>query len=102
METLLLREHFPVAPCDKPSNRPLMKSAQKTVTREELHRLVWSSPMVQLAERFGCSDVALAKLCKRMDVPRPGRGYWAQLAAGQCPTKTPLPRSRCHTLLTSI
>ena len=54
-----------------------------TVKRAELYRLVWATPMSRLASEFGVSDVALAKTCKRWDIPRPGRGYWAQLEAGQ-------------------
>lgn len=54
-----------------------------TLTREELHAEVWSSPMRELAARFGMSDVGLAKTCKRMKIPVPGRGYWAKKAAGK-------------------
>lgn len=28
------------------------------------------------------SEVALAKLCRRADVPIPGRGYWARIESG--------------------
>ena len=56
-----------------------------TLSREELYELVWSKPMVELAEDFGLSDVALAKRCRKLGVPVPGRGYWARVAAGQAP-----------------
>ena len=39
--------------------------------------------MRTLAPKFGLSDVGLAKVCKRMRIPRPGLGYWAKKAAGQ-------------------
>jgi hypothetical protein len=61
------------------------------VTREELYELVWKTPMSRLAHLFGVSDVALAKTCKSWNVPRPGRGYWAQKAAGLPVQKDPLP-----------
>jgi hypothetical protein len=53
------------------------------VTRAELYELVWRTPMSRLAAEFGVSDVALAKTCRRLSVPRPGRGYWAQIAVGR-------------------
>jgi hypothetical protein len=37
------------------------------------------------------SDVALAKRCKKLNVPKPSLGYWAKVAAGRKPEKTPLP-----------
>lgn len=78
-----------------------MANERLTVTREELYELVWSTSMVKLAGRFGCSNVALAKLCKRMDVPNPGVGHWARIAAGQTPDRTPLPKAKQGTLLTA-
>lgn len=47
--------------------------------------------MVKLAAEFGRSDVGLTKLCKRYQIPVPGRGYWARLHAGQKPSRAPLP-----------
>ena len=55
--------------------------ASTTVSREELHQLVWEFPGTHLAKRFGISDVALAKICRRLDVPRPPPGWWARKAA---------------------
>jgi hypothetical protein len=56
-----------------------------TLSREDLYELVWSKPMMELAKDFGLSDVALAKRCRKLGVPVPGRGYWARVAAGQIP-----------------
>lgn len=44
------------------------------ITREELYEKVWNTPMQKLAMEFGLSDVGLAKLCKRHQIPVPGRG----------------------------
>lgn len=60
------------------------------VTREDLYELVWTIPTQRLAERFGISDVALAKICKKLKVPKPPRGYWAQIAAGYKPHRAVL------------
>ena len=52
------------------------------VSRQDLYELVWSKPMRELAKDFGISDVALAKRCRRLAIPVPGRGYWARVDAG--------------------
>jgi len=56
-----------------------------TLSREDLYELVWSKPMRDLAKDFGISDVGLAKRCRRLGIPVPGRGYWARIDAGQQP-----------------
>ena len=62
-----------------------------TMTREELYQHVWTTPINLLSQALGLSDVGLAKTCKQMNVPRPGRGYWARLDAGEQLKKIPLP-----------
>lgn len=61
------------------------------VTRAQLYDLVWQAPMRTLAQRFGISDVGLAKTCRRMRIPLPGRGHWAKKAAGKRVRRPPLP-----------
>lgn len=53
--------------------------------REDLFRQVWAEPVTHVARRIGISDVALAKVCRGMGIPLPGRGYWARKAAGRAP-----------------
>ena len=53
------------------------------VSREELYRLVWTEPMTKVAPRFGLSDVGLAKVCRKYQIPRPPVGYWAKIGVGQ-------------------
>lgn len=65
-----------------------------TVTREELYDQVWATPMRSLAGRYGISDVALAKTCRHLGVPVPGRGYWAKKTAGRHVRRVPLPKLR--------
>lgn len=64
---------------------------ERLLTREEFFDLVWTKPMVQLAKEFGLSDVGLAKACKRHNIPRPDRGYWAKRAVGKAPKRPALP-----------
>lgn len=65
-----------------------------TLTRDELFKLVWETPMSRLSERFGLSGNGLAKICRRLDVPYPPRGYWARLAAGKKVKATALPKAK--------
>lgn len=70
-----------------------MSKEPTRVTRKEVYELIWTRPIHQLATEWGLSDVGLAKILKGMSIPRPGRGYWARIAAGQKPRRTPLPRN---------
>lgn len=64
------------------------------VTREELYELVWSTPMIKVAEKFEVSGSYLARVCTELRVPRPERGYWAKLAVGKAPQRPALPDTR--------
>jgi hypothetical protein len=68
-----------------------------TLTREGLYHQVWKTPMSRLAAEFGISDVALAKICKKLNVPIPGRGYWARITNGQKVERPKLPTARAAT-----
>lgn len=63
----------------------------ESVSREELYGLVWSEPMTKVATRFDVSSSFLARVCSRLNVPRPPRGYWAKLAVGKTRPKPELP-----------
>jgi len=52
---------------------------------------VWATPMAKLAKKYGISDVGLAKVCRKLAIPVPGRGYWAKKEVGQTVQKLPLP-----------
>jgi hypothetical protein len=58
------------------------------LTREELYRSVWDTPMIRLGEKYGISGNGLKKICNRLGVPYPPLGYWAKLRAGKA-TKVP-------------
>lgn len=57
--------------------------AQRDLTREELFTLVWKRPATGVARDLEISDVALGKLCRRLQVPKPPRGYWARVKSGR-------------------
>ena len=73
-----------------PYSRPMPWETAR-LKRHELYEQVWTTPMRVLAKQYGVSDVALAKICKALGVPHPGRGYWMRKAAGQHVKQTPLP-----------
>src|ERR1035437_7292597 len=50
--------------------------------REKLYKEIWERPAVQLAKEYGLSDVALAKICKKLKIPKPGVGYWRRRERG--------------------
>ena len=68
------------------------KGVSMKISREELYDLVWSEPTRAIGARFGVSDVALAKTCKRMKIPKPGRGYWQLREVGKAPRRRRLPK----------
>ena len=61
-------------------------------SRGSSYELVWGEPILKVAAKFGVSDVAIAKLCKRLNVPRPPRGYWAKLENGKPVRQPKLPK----------
>jgi hypothetical protein len=67
------------------------------VPREKLYALVWETPMIRLAEQFGMSGNGLAKICRRLDVPYPPRGWWAKKAAGHKVRQLLLPKAKSGT-----
>ena len=42
--------------------------------RQVLYDRVWAEPIHKLSSEFGLSDVGLAKLCRRYNIPVPPRG----------------------------
>ena len=64
--------------------------ARRNLSREELFALVWAKPTREIGKELGVSDVAVAKLCTRLQVPKPPRGYWARVQAGKTPRRPPL------------
>lgn len=50
--------------------------------------------MVSLAPKYGVSAVFLKRVCARLNVPCPPRGYWARKQSGQRLETPPLPKSK--------
>ena len=64
------------------------------ISRQKLYEEVWAQPVTKLAKQFGLSDVGFAKICKKYNIPRPPRGYWARRQAGEKAKRTPLPSGK--------
>lgn len=56
-----------------------------TFTREQLYELVWQKPVLRIAAQYVISNVGLAKICARHNIPIPPRGYWAKAEASRPP-----------------
>lgn len=61
------------------------------LSRKQLFEQVWSKPVATLAEEWGLSGPGLKKVCRRLVVPVPPRGYWAKLNAGKSVRRPKLP-----------
>ncbi|MCG7969996.1 MAG: hypothetical protein JBO36_05000 [Candidatus Thiodiazotropha taylori] len=68
-----------------------MSKKSHIVQREELYDLVWEQPRTHLAKRFGVSDVAIGKACRKASIPMPPAGFWARMKAGKTVKRIPLP-----------
>lgn len=58
--------------------------------RVDLYNEVWNQPLVKLSRKYGISDVRLGKVCRKLKIPHPGRGYWARKTVGQSVKQVPL------------
>lgn len=64
------------------------------VSRETLYAEVWAEPMLKVAARYNVSSSFMARVCTRLNVPRPPVGYWAKVAVGKAPKQPPLPEAQ--------
>jgi AcrR family transcriptional regulator len=61
------------------------------LSRKDLYQRVWSEPLRIVAKELGLTGSALAKICDRLLVPYPPRGYWVKLNAGKALARASLP-----------
>jgi len=64
----------------------------ETWNREELYAEVWEQPLVKLAPKYGTSNMTLGKVCRKLQIRVPGRGYWAKKVRQTCRALTHLAR----------
>jgi hypothetical protein len=71
-----------------------MTSERIRLTRAELYEKVWATPMRTLAKEFGMSDVGLAKICRKHNIPVPPVGFWRKKETGYKVNRPRLPASK--------
>src|ERR1700685_1885529 len=59
--------------------------------RQELYEKVWQQPLRKLSIEYGVSDVALGKVCRKLQIPLPGSGHWTKIQCGHIIPRPPLP-----------
>lgn len=64
------------------------------MTREQLHNLVWSMPMTEIARQSGVRDQHIARACDGAEVARPRAGYWQKVEHRKSVTRTALTNDR--------
>ena len=60
--------------------------------RAVLYEQVWAQPVQVVAKSYGISGVGLGKVCRKLHVPVPPRGYWARIRSGDRVGKPRLPK----------
>src|ERR1700757_4195911 len=65
-----------------------------TWNREELYAEIWEQPATKVAAKYGISSVMLGKVCPKLKIPQPERGYWAKKQFGKPVKKIPLPEAK--------
>lgn len=63
--------------CDKCRPEKYRKEV-KWPNKEDLEKLIWKIPTVKIAKMLGVSDKAVEKKCKKFNINKPPRGYWAK------------------------
>lgn len=79
---------------ENPPGRTDATSKATPISRQQLYELVWTEPMLRVGERLGVSSSYMSRVCTELRIPRPPRGYWAQLEFGKAPPKPALPVAR--------
>jgi ankyrin repeat protein len=62
--------------------------------RTILYEQVWAQPVQEVAKSYSISGVMLGKVCRKLHVPVPPRGYWARIQNGYTAKKPPLTELR--------
>ncbi|MDH6311205.1 hypothetical protein M2451_004128 [Dysgonomonas sp. PFB1-18] len=56
-----------------------MDELKTKYTRKELYELIWTEPLYGLSQKFNISYPNLKKLCDKMCIPLPLKGYWTNI-----------------------
>lgn len=95
-EKKLLRLGYDLRTTRERADHARLETQRRVITllslynRETLYDEVWAEPIITVAKRYNLSDVRLGKICRELNIPKPGLGYWAKKAAGKPVGKRPL------------
>lgn len=64
------------------------------LSRHQLHDLVWSKPITEIARQFGLRDQHIAKACDGVDIARPRAGHWQKVEHGKSVSRSALNNDR--------
>ena len=68
-----------------------MTKTKISLTREQLHELVWTKPLKAVAVSCGATVALVIEACDRLQVPRPAQGYWSLVRFGEPGLRPELP-----------
>lgn len=77
---------------EKDRRRDELTRLLRRYDRTALYEQVWSRPVHEIAKSYGISGVRLGKVCRKLMVPVPPRGYWARVQNGYKLKKPSLPK----------
>jgi hypothetical protein len=69
-----------VSECEK--RRRELARLMSQYDRETLYKQIWSQPVQKAAKFYGISGVRMEKVCRKLRIPVPPRGYWARVENG--------------------
>jgi hypothetical protein len=64
------------------------------LSREQLHDLVWSKPITEIARQSGLRDQHIARACDASEISRPRAGYWQKVEHGKSVARVALSNDR--------
>lgn len=77
---------------EKDRRRDELAMLLRRYDRTALYEQVWSQPAQQVAKSYDVSVPKFRKVCRRLKVPVPARGYWARVQNGYSMKKPSLPK----------
>ena len=75
----------------RPMPHEVKRSGGHVLKREQIHAEIWKESATRVAARYGISGSMLARICTKLQIPRPARGYWARRQSWRTKHIQPLP-----------
>lgn len=75
----------------RPMPHEVKRSGGRVLKRDQIHAEIWKESATRVAARYGISGSMLARICTKLQIPRPARGYWARCQSWRTTHVPPLP-----------